>query len=265
MNMHHLSRTLATLAAAAIPVAAQAQGSETWKFGAAIYGWVPAIEGDLTLRSGTSTIGASMGTVLDTLKFAFMGTFEATYGKWGIWTDLVYGDFGSDTKSVPVHIGPITGTADVQLDVKSWIWTLAGSYNLVDTAENRTDFLFGARLLDMSNTLNYNVTGNSGGGGALPIPNPGAATASMSNWDGVIGIKGRFMFGEGRRWFVNYVADIGTGQSDLTYQGVLGIGYDFGWGSALAAWRYMGYEFDSSSHVQNLSFNGPLIGLAFRF
>jgi hypothetical protein len=263
----HLARTVATIAAAAaLPLAAQAQDTETWKFGAAIYGWVPAIGGDLTLRSGTSSIGVSMGEVLDSLEFAFMGTLEATYGKWGVWTDLVYASFGN-TKTLDRDFnvgGVIPGNVSGQfvLDVKSWIWTLAGTYNLLDSAENRTDLMFGARLLDMTNKLNWTLAGNVGG---IGIQNPGAAEASLANWDGVVGIKGRFMFGEDRRWFVNYLADVGTGESDLTYQGILGLGYDFGWGSVVGAWRYMGYEFDSSSHVQNLSFNGPLLGVVLRF
>lgn len=51
----------------------------------------------------------------------------------------------------------------------------------------------------------------------------------------MIGVKGRFDFGDKREWYVPYYADVGTGQSDLTLQVFGGIGYRFNaWGSVLA-------------------------------
>lgn len=44
-----------------------------------------------------------------------------------------------------------------------------------------------------------------------------------------------------------------------------GIGYRFDWGSLIASWRYLDYDFKSSAHVQDLSFSGPLVGVVFRF
>ncbi len=44
-----------------------------------------------------------------------------------------------------------------------------------------------------------------------------------------------------------------------------GVGYEFGWGSVLATWRYLGYNFKSGSAVESLNFNGPTIGVAFRW
>ena len=61
------------------------------------------------------------------------------------------------------------------------------------------------------------------------------------------------------------ILDVGTGQSKLTWQGIVGVGYAFNWGSIVAAWRYLDYEFKSGSPVENLSFNGPAIGLIFRW
>ena len=37
-------------------------------------------------------------------------------------------------------------------------------------------------------------------------------------------------FGPNREWFVPYYADIGTGQSDFTWQAIGGIGYAFSGG-----------------------------------
>jgi hypothetical protein len=151
--------------------------------------------------------------------------------------------------------------AFAKLDIKSWVWTLAGQYNLKADAEGNTDLLFGARLLDMTNTLNWTLATDVP---ALP-GRSGSGEASLSNWDAIVGIKGKARLGEERRWFVPYYLDVGTGESKLTWQIQAGVGYQFDWGSVIATWRYLDYDFKDSSKVQSLSMNGPTIGVAFKF
>lgn len=62
-----------------------------------------------------------------------------------------------------------------------------------------------------------------------------------------------------------YNFDIGTGQSDLTYQIAAGVGYKFGWGDAVAVWRYLDYNFKSGKPIESMNFNGPQIGVTFRW
>jgi hypothetical protein len=261
--------TMAAALAAAVPHAAQAQGSsDGWQFEAAIYGWFPGISGTTSFPpSGNGpSIDVSMGDVIDALKFAFMGTLQARHGQWGVYTDLVYADFGaSASRSRDITIGgrplPQGVTADASLDVKSWIWTLAGLYNLKNDAEGVTDLLFGVRLLDMTNTLDWTFSAN-----IPPYPSrSGTGKASITDWDAVVGLKGRVRFGEERKWFVPYYADVGTGESKLTWQLQAGLGYQFDWGSVLATWRYLDYDFKDSSKVQSLSMSGPTIGVTFKF
>jgi len=79
----------------------------------------------------------------------------------------------------------------------------------------------------------------------------------------VVGLKGRAYFGDERKWFIPYYVDVGAGQSQLTWQVSAGVGYQFDWGSVLATWRYLDYDFDSDSKIESLSLNGPTIGVAF--
>ncbi|MCU0919659.1 MAG: hypothetical protein MUF16_04885 [Burkholderiaceae bacterium] len=256
--------------AAAAPVAAQAQAtSDDWRFQAAIYGWFPGISGNtaVPVQTGGANIDVSMGDVIDALKFAFMGSFEARKGQWGLWTDLVYADFGaSKSGSRDFTLGggrPVGVSADLQLDIKSWIWTVAGLYGLAETPQYTADLLFGARYIDMTNELGWTFNGDISG---LPLPGrSGSGTADLTNWDGIVGLKGRAYLGDDRRWFVPYYADIGTGQSKLTWQVNAGVGYQFDWGAVVASWRYLDYDFKSSAKVQDLSFSGPLIGVVFKF
>jgi hypothetical protein len=262
-----VTASIATLAlGGALPLSAQAQ-EQPWRFQAAIYGWFPAISGNLSVpvQSGGADFNVSTADVLDALKFTFMGNFEARKGQWGLWTDLVYADFGaSKSASRDFTVGGVLPggvNADLQLDIKSWIWTLTGLYNLAETPEYTADLLFGTRYIDLSNDLGWTVNGDISG---LPLPGrSGSGTVSVNNWDAIVGLRGRAFFGEERRWFVPYYADVGTGESKLTWQVNAGLGYKFDWGAIVASWRYLDYDFKSSSKVSDMSFSGPLIGVAF--
>lgn len=262
----HAGPLLAAALAAAAPLSAGAQGmADGWEFEVSVYGWFPGISGTTSFPPNGSgpSIDVSMGDVIDALKFAFMGSFEARKGQWGLWTDLVYADFGASHQTTftvrPPNLPAVPVQADAQLDIKSWIWTLTGLYGLKADNEGTMDLLFGVRLLDMTNTLGWSLAGPG------PINPSGSKEVSASYWDGVVGLKGRARLGAERKWFVPYYVDVGTGESKLTWQVNAGIGYQFDWGSVLATWRYLDYDFKSDSKVQSLSFNGPTIGVAFKF
>jgi len=61
---------------------------------------------------------------------------------------------------------------------------------------------------------------------------------------------------------VPFYLDVGTGQSDLTWQGATGLGYAFGWGETLAMGRYLDYSFKSGKSLEDMNFNGPMLGVA---
>jgi hypothetical protein len=253
-----------------LPSTAVAQARpDGWEFRAIIYGYFPDIGGSTTFPAGTrSSIHVDADTILENLKFVFMGTFEAQRGRWGAFTDIIYMDVGgskSDTRDLTIDGVqlPAGVTAGAQLDIKGWVWTLAGSYRVTSTPEATFDVFAGARLLDVEEKFGWEFSANVG-----PIVGPGrqgSSEADLQNWDGIIGVKGRLNFGARREWFVPYYLDVGTGESDLTWQAVGGIGYAFGWGEIIGAWRYLDYEFKSGKKVESLNFNGPMIGVAFRW
>ena len=256
--------------AGALPLSAQAQSADAWKWNATIYGWFPAIGGTTSFPATGSgpSIDVSSKQVIDALKMTFMGSLEAKKGPWGVWTDLVYADFGADksgSRDFTIDHGqiPVGVDANLGLDVKSWIWTLGGSYNLADKPEGTADLVFGARLLDMEQTLRWSINGTIPG---LPsTARSGTATASLNQWDAIVGVKGRLKLGKDSNWFIPYYLDVGTGQSQFTWQGIAGVGYQFGWGSVIAAWRYLDYDFKSGQAVQSLNLNGGAIGVQFNF
>jgi hypothetical protein len=260
---------LLALSAFGMTAHAQAQSvPDDWQFRATIYGWFPGITGDTQFPSGAGgpSINVNANDLVSALKMAFMGTLEGRRGQWGGMVDWFYADVG-DTKSATRAFSILGGTvpadltANLSLDVKTNILTLAGTYALVERPQYSSSLVFGTRMLKEDQTLDWAFNTN----GPLAIARNGRADVSATNWDAIIGAKGRASFGEGQRWFVPYYVDIGAGNSKFTWQGLVGLGYAFSWGDAAVAWRYIDYEFKSGEPVQSLTLNGIGAGVSFKF
>lgn len=256
----------ATLLAAG-SAAAQSQSDEL-RFRATIYGWFPGLSGTTEFPSGSGgpSIDVNAKDILENLKMAFMGTLELQSGKWGGFVDWVYADIGADKSAtrefaIRGQTLPLGLTANLSLDVKTNIVTLAGTYSFIESPSYSTGMVFGARMLNMDQTLNWAFNGT----GPLGIARSGTADISMTNWDAIVGVRGRARFGAENRWFVPYYGDIGTGNSKVTWQAIVGVGYSFGWGDVIAAWRYLDYEFKSGDPIQSITFNGVAVGVSFKF
>ena len=87
----------------------------------------------------------------------------------------------------------------------------------------------------------------------------------MTNTDFIVGMKGRASFGEGGRWFIPWYLDVGTGQSDLTWQAIGGLGYKFSGWDLIGVYRYLDYKFQSGKKVESLDAGGFAIGATFRW
>jgi len=259
---------------AGLPGAAFAQSdAEAWKWRGTIYLWGAGIAGTVTVPTGeTTSVSADFNDLLKSLDLGVMGLLEARKGRWGGLVDLIYMDLSnsnSGTRSLGFS-GPggrITIPADVSLNVdagvKGTVWTLAGTYTAVEKPNYQMALVGGARYLDLNNDLSWQANGNIG-----PLPpsvRSGSATAKLRNWDAIIGVRGRADLDGGGKWYVPYHFDIGTGDSELTWQALGGIAYRFGWGDVALIYRYLDYQFKSGVDVQDLSFGGPAIGASWRW
>ncbi len=262
--------------AAAAPAPSQAQGaSDDWEYTATIYGWLPSIDGNLSIPTGPRGGGGGSASarvnpsdILDALNFTFMGMFTADKGLWGMGTDIIYLDLSSSKKKVKdLAINdidlPASVTARADLSLTGWLWTIDGTYLVIDDADHPMKLLAGARMFNLSTDLKWKLEGDIAG---LPLPGRnGSADGSETIWDAIVGVKGEVRFGEDKKWFVPYYLDVGTGDSDVTWQGMLGAGYAFDWGDLVAVWRYLDYNMPSGDVVEDLSMNGAAIGVTFHF
>ena len=232
--------------------------SADWQFGLDIYGWFPSVSGNLAFSppDGGGSVDADAEEILDDLKMVFMGSFEARKGNWSGFTDVIYLDLeGDKTKSVTVPDGDTQNLFDADLELKSWVWTLAGAYTVWQKQNSHLDLFAGARLLALDTDLQ--LTGAGSRQGNLKL------SESENIWDVIVGAKGRHALND--RWFLPYYVDVGTGDSDLTWQASGGIGYSFGWGDVVLDYRYLEYDQGSDKPVQDLAFGGGRLGVIFRW
>lgn len=259
------------------PIHAAAQaGKDKWQFAITPYLWLPNINGTLNYSippgaGGSPEVEIDSKDILEDLDIAFMFIAEARKGRWSILTDVIYLDFsGQNSKVKSIDVTgriPVSSTIDAgtETSLKGAAWTLAGSYDVLQGEAGSFGLLAGFRYFGLETSTDWNLTGTvTGPGGNQVFPRSGHVEDSEDLWDGIIGVHGRLNLG-GSKFYVPYYIDIGTGSSELTWEGIVGLGYAFKWVDILLAYRYLYYDMDDGKLVQDTSFSGPAIGLMIKF
>jgi len=246
--------------------AIEATASESWQFALTPYLWLPSIDADLgfeTGGSGGSTV--DMSNLLKHLSGALFLNAAASKGRWGLSFDLVYCDFsksGSRVTNILVPgLGPqVPVNAGTETGLTGYMFSLAGTYSLQRSSTAKIDLLAGMRYTHIGATLDWSFSADVDG---LPA-RTGSADTGVDLWDGVVGVRGSLALGASH-WFAPFYLDAGAGTSKFTWQGMLGVGYAFGWGDLLLVYRYLSFEQGSDEDIKHLSFSGPALGATFRF
>ena len=255
-----------------LPLATRAD-EPAWQYRAQVYAWLPDISGKTSYPPSTGGVGAQVdfSDYLTALRFAFMGGLEATKGPYGVLADFIYLDFAT-TKSGTRDLTltgpggqiqvPVDASANAHLGLHGWTGTLAATYQVIDETRYQVQLLGGARYLQATSTFDWQFSGNVG---SLPVgAASGSGSVSASKFDVVTGAKARARLGEGR-WYGTGYLDLVTGQSNFTWQAAAGLGYAFDWGEVVGTYRYLSYDFGSSSALSSLKLGGPSVSLAWRF
>jgi hypothetical protein len=267
------------LAASAPALAQGADERSGWSFQLALYAWLPTLNGDFnyslpTGRGGNASVRADSNDYLSDLQFAAMIAGEARYDRFSVISDLMYVDIGSGTSrvdSVSAALVPdnrissaITTNADTT--VKATIWTLGAGYTVLRGDWGNLDVFGGFRLLALDAETNYtlNATVTDLRDNSVVLGRTGRLSGNESMWNGIAGVRGRILVGNSGV-FVPYYLDIGTGDSNLTWQGFTGVGYQTGWAGVIAGYRYLSFDQGSSDLVNNLSMGGAFLAVNFTF
>ena len=235
-----------TLIASAAATSGAAQTAESWEFEGRLYLWGAGIDGTTATGQG---FDVSFGDLVDALDFGFMAGLEARNGHWSVLGDLQYLNLSDDANAAFGPGIPVT----VDADVDGLVFTGALGYDLARTESNRVTPFAGFRYLDLGATVNLAV-----GGGSARV------TGDRTNFDGIVGLRGGTKLSD--RWWLSYYADIGTGDSDITWQvaGTFDYRLNDTW-TFSAGYRHLAWEFDDPVVLRDVAFSGPIFGARMKF
>jgi len=232
--------------------AADPAPTNEWEGDLAVYLWGSSIAGQ---TATDDMISVSFGDLLEDLKMAFMVSGGARKGKGVVLADLIYLDLEAKQDSTEsVGGNPVDVSTDVEL--KSAIVSLAGGYTAVQTDNQVLNLLAGVRYLDLEVNLSFDVGGT-----------PDSSSGSGDALDFVIGVQGRADFA--KHWLFNYYLDLGTGDTEFTWQAVAGLGYRFKHLEVGFGYRYLEWSFEKgdpfAKALEDLDISGPYAGVRFLF
>ena len=267
-----LALLVAVASLSALPAAAQAPAGsdEGWQFSLTPYLWLPGVDATLDFdvppgAGGGPGVEVGSGDYLENLESVLMLSGEARKGSWAIFSDVIYLDFGNEKSEIRSVTGPggvvqVPVNTDTTTSLEGLMWQVAVSRALSRSPANTFEVLGGFRYLALETTLDWQLAGAIG-----LFPRTGSFSQKEELLDAIVGVRGRMRLGDGKRWFVPYYLDAGTGDSKLTWQAMAGIGHGFKWGDLLLAYRHLSYEQESGEPMQDLAFSGPALGATFRF
>ena len=252
------------LAALAWPATAGAQEPppDVWIFRLTPYIWLPSVDGtanfDLPPGNGQVEIDVGPEDWTANLNFAFMGAFEARRNNFSLLVDVMYTDLQVEgtVATLPVLPGGPGLHFDTDLGLQGTVANGVLGFTVARSESSNLDLIGGVRYTHFAVDADIDVVD-------LPVTLPGRHFDQDADlWDGIVGIRGRL--GLGGRWSMPYYGDVGTGDSNFTWQGLLGVAYGFSWGDLIFAYRHLNWDVDNKV-IEDLTFSGPAIGASFRF
>jgi hypothetical protein len=240
------------LAAAFLLASTGSVAADGWQSTGTLYFWAAGIN---ATTLGGADIDVDFDTLLDNLDMTFMGAVEVRRGPWSALADVVYLNVGADEgASVKVPVGDSVVPVDVDVGVKTrgWVINLLGAYTVVESERGSVDLLAGARYLELKAALDLRAGQKRADRSVLGTV-----------WDGVVGVKGQLTLDD--RWYLPFYADVGAGESDLTWQVFGGVGYAFDWGEVSLVYRHVHWDLGSGAEIDDISFSGPAAAVSWRF
>lgn len=223
---------------------ANAQDQE-WDFRGFVYLWAPELSGS-TVTGQEMNLGFS--DIVDNLDFGLMGALEANRGPLSLMGDFQYLNLSMGQNA---SVGPgIPANADA--DVSGFVFSGTAGYDFLHQRSGQLVAFGGFRYLDMDTTANLSTAGGSQ-----------RVSGSITNVDAIVGVRGFQPLAD--KWRLSYMADIGTGDSDLTWQA--GVTFDYrinNWDLSFG-YRHLDWNISNSNVLTDLTFSGPIVGAKIPF
>ena len=274
-------------------VPAPIQPLDAWTFSATPYGWVPLLNGSMTVKGRTFDVDVDFNDLMNLVRrseipkdlFLLMGYFEARKGRFSVFSDLVYlkvGLNGSMARSRGVDELNATVGASAGLKVEMFIGELAAAYEIarwgstgVPGSGTAIDVFAGGRGWWQQADASLAVSGTVNIGDlTLNADRTFSASKSVGWVDPLVGLRLRHQFAPG----LNFVASgdvggFGVG-SQFSWQALAAINYDFCvrnnviW-SGMLGYKALFADYSKGSgltrYEYDITIHGPILGITARF
>jgi opacity protein-like surface antigen len=244
----------------ATTLSVDARASDQWEYEVTPYMLFAGMDGTLGIRDHTADVDMSFSDIWDSLDAGFMGLFTARKGPWMFGLEGVYMKLDGEKGSSFTGPGGIIG-GDGELKVTASMYVYQGTlgYRLVDD-RTRVDLIGGVRYTKLHTKMDVKVAFDQ-----PPFDDVNAGLKGSDSWfDGVVGVWAHHPVSE-EVSLVGY-ADVGGGGSDLTYQFMAGVNWEFKEDlTAKLGYRYLSWDYEDGGTVWDMSASGPYLGLGFRF
>ena len=257
LNRNSLIFAAFAFLAAPVSVAAQDSGLASWSWTAEGYFWGADLGGETTTDGN---IDMPIDDIIEDLIFGVMGRVFAEKGPWLLFADAFYLDVG-ETDDATAGIGPIGVDVKGSFDLKGFSSTFGGGYKVVETAGTTMHAVGGVRFLWLDGEVE--VDGRLSVGGT-PVSGRVVNEREVgNNWDAIVGLYGKTNIND--KWYLSYYGDIGTGNSNFTWQAELAANYRMQSADLVVGYRYLDFDLDDFGPIDDLNMGGPFVGVKFRF
>ncbi len=244
------------------------------------YGWVPGLNGDVTVKGRSVDLNVDPFQVLEHIDAApWMSYAEARRGPLALYNDIVYAKLGVDG-SVSRSVRGLTVGANADVDFSETIIELGAAYEVArwhsgGIGDTAIDLLAGARYWHQDLSLRFGLTGSLDLNGLVVSRNRAIARSGGVDWvDPLVGFRVRHQLAPGQE--LVFRADVGGFDAGSQFSwNVLGA-YSFTFAvrngvtySGLLGYRALSVDYEQGSGVNRYEFDvvqhGPVLGLTIGF
>ena len=232
-------------------------GDGEWQWELTPYVWATDVSLDITVNDmDVASVEVPFGDLVDSLDLGAMLHLEGHRGRGGFFVEMFYADL-SDDKTITGAPLVADGTI-IQSGMEQWVVEAGGFYEVFGEGSG-FDLLFGARLFDLSLDVAFD----------FPVAMDKTLVSDESLLDGFVGLRYRGDIGDRWMWWAR--GDVGAGGTDLSWQGIFGVGLKVGKKRDDALWfgyRHLAFDFEEGTSGitdTELAFSGAMFGYTFGF
>ena len=247
----HMNMRILTVVLASLVLAGPALGANDDEWQIAPYVWIASFDG---------TVGGVGGNADTGNEARFQHPWENTglagammnlnwrRDRWTAFGDWTYANVSSES---PTRVPALYDSVEAQ--IKGHVVQVFGGYDVLPRGQSHLDLFAGARYYNLD--LSIDFSGDAAASREL--------NGEQDWFDAVGGVRWTTRLAQ--HWRGYLLGDVGTGGSNLSWQAIGGVGYDFSWGALFGGWRYLHVDYDSGSYTLDAALTGPFLGAAFQF